>query len=119
MATISIPWNNGPGNIVLTYTGQGNESVVVTSDTDNYEGLRQQTVTFVVEGGAIRHEVASSEGNLLRTADGHILRTLDNQMKVKVTVIQNMSSLHVLVSASDHSLLSASGNILRSSTPSN
>ena len=32
--TITIPWNDGPGNIVLTYTGQGNDTVVVTSDTD-------------------------------------------------------------------------------------
>ena len=34
MASISIPWNDGPGNIVLTYTGQGNGQVVVTSDTN-------------------------------------------------------------------------------------
>jgi len=115
---ISIPWNNGPGNIVLTYTGQGNETVRVTSDTDNYEGQRQQVVTFVVVGGAIRHEVASGDGHTLRTADGHTISTLANAMKVRVTVVQNRSSLHILVSASDHALLSASGNILRSSTAS-
>ncbi len=33
--TTRIPWNDGPGNIVLTYEkGEGNQTVVVTSDTD-------------------------------------------------------------------------------------
>ena len=54
MASISIPWNDGPGNIVLTYTGQGNGQVVVTSDTDNLGHDRRQTITFVITDGAIR-----------------------------------------------------------------
>ena len=32
---ITIPWNDGPGNIVLTYTnGEGNQTVTVTSNTN-------------------------------------------------------------------------------------
>ena len=34
MASITIPWNDGPGNIVLTYAkGEGNQLVTVTSDS--------------------------------------------------------------------------------------
>ncbi len=117
MASISIPWNDGPGNIVLTYTGQGNGSVVVTSDADNLDNkARQQTVTFFVTNGAIRNEVVTSSNNLIRTSDGNTVRTLDNTMKVSVTVIQNKSSLKVVLTASDHLICTASGNIVRCNT---
>ena len=117
MASISIPWNDGPGNIVLTYTGQGNGSVVVTSDSDNLGKQRSQVVTFVVQNGAIHHEVQTSSGNAIRTSDGNVLRSLDNAMKVQVTVIQKMSSLKVIVTSNDHTIRTASGNIIRCSTP--
>lgn len=119
MATLSIPWNDGDGNIVLTYTGEGNDTVVVTSDTDNLGKPRQQTVTFVVKDGAIRNTIETSGGNQIRTSDGHILRSLDNSMKVTVTVVQTMSTLKVLVTSNDHVLVTSSGNILRCSTPTN
>ena len=112
MASISIPWNDGPGNIVLTYTGQGNGSVVVTSDTDNLGHDRQQIVTFVVQNGAIRHTIATGSGNRLRTADGHYLRSLDNAMKVMVTVIQP-TGMRVIVTSQNHRLRTINGNILR------
>lgn len=118
MASISIPWNDGPGNIVLTYTGQGNGSVVVTSDTDNLDGrTRQQYVTFVVTNGAIRNDVVTSSGHQIRTSDGNVVRSLDNTMKVTVLVIQAYSLLHVIVTASDHRVRTAGGNIIRTSTP--
>ena len=117
MASITIPWRDGPGNIVLTYTGQGNGQVVVTSDANNYDGRsRQHQVTFVVADGAIRNDVGTASGHLIRTADGNTVRTLDNSMKVSVTVVQPASSKHVIVTASDHVLVSASGNIIRTST---
>ena len=112
MASISIPWNDGPGNIVLTYTGQGNETVTVTSDTDNLVHDRQQIVTFVVQNGAIRHTLSSSSGHRLRTSDGHYLRSLDNAMKVAVTVIQP-TGMRVLVTSQNHRLRTINGNILR------
>ena len=74
MASISIPWNDGPGNIVLTYTGQGNGQVVVTSDTDCIDHARQQRVTFVVADGAIRHDVSTASGHQIRTASGNVVR---------------------------------------------
>ena len=118
MASISIPWNDGPGNIILTYTGQGGGSVTVTSDTDNLDGkTRQQQVTFVVVNGAIRNEVQTGSGNLIRTSDGNTVRSLDNSMKVTVTVTQAKSLLKVILTASDHRVCTASGNIVRCSTP--
>ena len=117
MASISIPWRDGPGNIVLTYTGEGNNTVVVTSDTNNYEGRqRSQQVTLVVKDGALRDELASGSGHTLRSSDGHVLLALDNAMKVTVTVVQQKSSKHVLVTTNDHVLISAGGNIIRTST---
>lgn len=112
MATLSIPWNDGNGNIVLTLTGRGNDTVVVTSDTDNLGYDRQQQITFVVTDGAIRHTIASSQGNRLKTSDGHYLRSLDNAMKVTVTVIQP-TGMRVIVTADNHRLKTADGHILR------
>ena len=112
MASLSIPWNDGPGNIVLTYTGHGNDTVVVTSDTNNLGHDRQQIVTFVVTDGAIRHAIATSSGHRLKTSDGHYLRSLDNAMKVTVTVIQP-TGMRVIVTSQSHRLRTINGNILR------
>ena len=113
MATLSIPWNDGNGNIVLTYNGgHGNDTVTVTSDTDNLGQDRQQTISFVVQNGAIRHTIATSNGNRLRTADGHYLRSLDNAMKVTVLVIQP-TGMRVIVTADNHRLRTKNGHILR------
>ena len=112
--TITIPWNDGPGNIVLTYAkGEGNQTVVVTSDTDCIDHDRQQRVTFVVGGGAIRHDVATASGNQIRTASGNTIRTLDNGMKVTVMVTQMATDKRLLVTQNDHIVRTASGNIVR------
>jgi hypothetical protein len=114
MASISIPWNDGPGNIVLTYAnGQGNQTVTVTSDTDCIDHARQQRVTFVVQNGVIRHDVETASGNLIRTASGNTIRTMDNSMKVTVMVIQPSTDKRLLVTAQDNIVVTASGNIVR------
>lgn len=114
MASITIPWNDGPGNIVLTYTSaQGNQTVTVTSDTDCIYHQRQQLVTFVVGDGAIRHDVATADGHLIRTASGNTIRTLDNSMKVTVLVTQLATDKRLLVTQNDHIVRTASGNIVR------
>lgn len=110
--SIAIPWRDGAGNIILTYNGQGDGSVTVTSDTDNLGHDRQQIVTFVVQNGAIRHTLSSSSGHRLRTSDGHYLRSLDNAMKVTVTVIQP-TGMRVIVTSQNHRLRTINGNILR------
>ena len=65
--TITIPWNDGPGNIVLTYTGQGNDTVVVTSDTDNLGLERQQTITLKTTGGNASAKVTIVQPTGMRT----------------------------------------------------
>ena len=113
MASISIPWHDGPGNIVLTYTGQGNDTVVVTSDTDCIDHDRQQRVTFVVQNGVIRNDVETSSGNLIRTASGNTVKTMDNSMKVTVMVTQPATGKRLLVTAQNHIVVTASGNMVR------
>ena len=113
MASITIPWNDGPGNIVLTYAkGEGNQQVVVTSDTDNLGQDRQQEVSFVIQNGEIYHTIGTSSGHTLRTANGKYLRSLDNAMKVTVLVIQP-TGMRVLVTASNHRLRTSIGHIIR------
>lgn len=109
MASISIPWNDGPGNIVLTYTGEGNGQVVVTSDTDNLGHDRHQTVTFVVTDGAIKNYVVTGSGHQIVTASGHALGCLDASMKVSVTVVQP-TGMRVMVTASNHRAVTANGH---------
>lgn len=112
MSQISIPWRTGTGNIVLTLTGQGNDTVIVTSDTDNKGYDRQQTISFYVTDGAIRHTIVTSNGKRLKTADGHYLTSLDNSMKVTVTVIQP-TGMRVIVTSENHRLRTRNGHILR------
>ena len=114
MASITIPWNDGPGNIVLTYAkGEGNQLVTVTSDTDCIDHDRQQRVTFVVQNGVIRNDVETSSGNMIRTASGNTVRTMDNSMKVAVMVTQPATDKRLLVTAQDHIVVTASGNMVR------
>ena len=113
MASISIPWNDGNGNIILTYTGQGDGTVTVTSDTDCIYHDRQQRVTFGVQDGAIRNDVGTASGHYIRTASGNTIRTLDNSMKVTVIVTQPATTKRLLVTCQDHIVVTASGNIVR------
>ena len=111
---ITIPWNDGPGNIVLTYTnGEGNQIVTVTSDTDCIDHARHQRVTFVVADGAIRHDVSTASGHQIRTASGNTVASLDNGMKVTVMVTQLATDKRLLVTQNDHIVRTASGNIVR------
>lgn len=94
--SISVPWHNGAGNIVLTYTGHGSASVSVTSDTDNATGAeRRQKVTFVITNGVIREYPVSADGNRLVSSDGNVITCLKGTMKVTVEVVQNGSTLQV------------------------
>ena len=106
MASITIPRNDGPGNIVLTYTGQGNDTVVVTSDTNWTDPEpRQQTVMFAVTDGCITLAMKSSNGSTMKSSSGSTLRCKDRSMKVAVTVIQATGRII---------LKSSQGNVIRS-----
>lgn len=85
MAQISIPWNDGNGNIILTYTGQGGGTVTVESDTDNLGIERRQVLTLRTTGpNPVTAQVTvvqpsgmqylRAQGVQLRTADGRLLR---------------------------------------------
>ena len=52
MATKSIAWNNGTGNITLTYQGQGDGPISIQSDANN-GSARSQVITVETVGGAI------------------------------------------------------------------
>lgn len=57
MATKSIAWQAGNGNITLSYTGQGDDTVVVTSDENNLYYDRSQTLTFsTTVGGSVTRQ---------------------------------------------------------------
>lgn len=136
--TTLIPWNDGPGNIVLTYAkGEGNQVVTVTSDTDCIGHDRSQRVTFVVGDGAISEVVQTASGNHIRTADGKTVKALSsgrgtdevvtsnwkniitasgnkvsahqNSMKVTVIVTQLKKRNRLIVTQNDHYVKTASG----------
>lgn len=64
--TLTIPWADGNGDIILTYDGQGDGVVTVRSTTDNLGSDRQQTI---------------------------ILRTADGQATAQVTIVQQTGML--------------------------
>lgn len=52
MVTKTIAWNNSSENITLTYTGQGDGSVSVTSDTNDSYDAREQYITIETNSGS-------------------------------------------------------------------
>lgn len=83
MATKSIAWTTGTGNITLTYTGQGNDTVTVSSDPNNLYYERSQTLTFsTTDGSSISRNVtvtqAMKEPNFV-TSDGYWFVTYDDK----------------------------------------
>lgn len=52
MATKTVAWNSGSGVITLTYTGQGNGSVSVKSDTNDSFDERSQNLNIVTTEGS-------------------------------------------------------------------
>lgn len=51
MATKTIAWNTGSGNITLTYTGQGNGSISVSSSENDLFEDREQSIGIVTTAG--------------------------------------------------------------------
>lgn len=79
MATIQIPWTTGSGNITLTFTGQGNGTVVVSSDDNNLDTERSQVLT--ISGGGLSRNVTVTQGAApnFRTSDGKFIRLSDGK----------------------------------------
>lgn len=79
MATIQIPWTTGDGNITLTFSGQGNGTIVVTSDDNNLDTERSQVLT--ISGGGLSRNVIVTQGAApnFRTSDGKFIRLSDGK----------------------------------------
>lgn len=93
MATLTIPWADGNGNIILTYTGQGDDTVTVRSDTDNMGADREQTITLRTADGTkeVQVTIQQSTGMLtlrdvnllvLRDSDDKVLRSYPSEDRI-------------------------------------
>jgi len=85
MATTTIKWNEGEGNIVTTYDGSGNGPISIISDVPN-EGLdREQAININTTRGnnpkevivnvkqiGLREEYITTDEGAYITADGEI-----------------------------------------------
>lgn len=82
MSVIQIPWNTGGGNITLTFTGQGNGTIVVTSDDNSLNIERSQVLT--ISGGGLSRQVTVIQSakpatpNFI-TADGKYVKLSDGK----------------------------------------
>lgn len=91
MAIITIPWEDGNGNVILTYDGLGDGTVTVRSDTDNLGDTRQMVITLKTTGAnpATAHVtiiqptgkqiLLDVDGKMLRDADSKVLRAYPSE----------------------------------------
>ena len=87
MAQVTIPWNSGTGNIVLTFTGQGNATVIVSSDDNSLDTERSQAITIKTLDGSIQRRVTITQaaGPNFKTKDGERVRLKDgNYLNIKI-----------------------------------
>ena len=83
MTTVQIPWTTGTGNITLTYTGQGNGTILVESDDNNLDVERRQTLT--ISGGGISRQVTVIQGaapNFVLSDDKYLQLSNDDYFEV-------------------------------------
>jgi hypothetical protein len=66
MATKVIQWNEGTGNITLTYTGEGDGTIVVSSDQNNLSVARSQQITVKTTDGSKSQTVTISQAAYVR-----------------------------------------------------
>ena len=62
MATKTIAWNTGSGSITLTYTGQGDDTVLVSSSENDIYEDREQVITVKTTDNAISRQVTVRQG---------------------------------------------------------
>lgn len=80
MATKVIPWTTGTGNITLTYTGQGNGTIVVQSDDNNLDVSRSQSITVeTTKGGTVSKflTITQAAGPNFRLSNGDAFAPAD------------------------------------------
>jgi len=87
MAQVTIPWNSGTGNIVLIFTGQGNATVIVSSDDNSLDTERSQAITVKTLDGSIQRRVTITQaaGPNFKTKDGERVRLKDsNYLNIRI-----------------------------------
>ena len=87
MAQVTIPWNSGTGNIVLTFTGQGNATVIVSSDDNSLDTERSQAITVKTLDGSIQRTVTITQaaGPNFKTKNGERVRLKDdNYLNIRI-----------------------------------
>lgn len=87
MAQVTIPWNSGTGNIVLTFTGQGNATVIVSSDDNSLDTERSQAIWVKTLDGSIQRRVTITQaaGPNFKTKDGERVRLKDgNYLNIRI-----------------------------------
>lgn len=62
MATKVVPWNVGNGNITLSYNGEGDGTISVSSDINNLDSEREQTIE-ITGAGLIRSVTVKQKSN--------------------------------------------------------
>lgn len=80
--TLTIPWADGNGDIILTYDGQGDGVVTVRSTTDNLGSDRQQVITLrTADGGASAQVTIVQQTGMLTLRDVNLLTLRDSSDK--------------------------------------
>ena len=80
--TLTIPWADGNGDIILTYDGQGDGVVTLRSTTDNLGSDRQQTITLRTSDGQATAQVSIvQQTGMLTLSDVNLLTLRDSSDK--------------------------------------
>lgn len=82
MATKTIAWETGSGNIILDYTGVKDDTVTVSSSENNLYEARSQTLTFKTTDNQISRQVTVTQGMRepnFNTSDGYWFITSDDK----------------------------------------
>ena len=80
MATKSIAWNTGSGNISINYTGEGNGTIEITCDNNNlYEARSQQITVNTTDGSNIERVLTIQQAAKVRIDISTAVVTASNQ----------------------------------------
>ena len=82
MATKTIAWDTGSGNIILDYTGVKNDTVTVSSSENDIYEARSQTLTFKTADEQISRQVTVTQGMRephFKTSEGNWFVTADDK----------------------------------------
>lgn len=84
MATKTIAWNSGNGNITLTYGGQGDGQIDIISDENNLCVERSMYITVATTAGSPTRQVTvaitQEAGPNFRLSDGRALQLSDDKI---------------------------------------